>query len=356
MAGRCRGQLRLIEPAFDLMLLPLAFQVLLLIALVLLPWGPTRFMGLLGLAVIGMHIAAALVIGRAGWRDWLALAGAPFYISGSSRWANACSPQPPRMRPGSAPREPIPMNKPEVSILIVSFNTCERLRQCSPVYRRREARSPPKTIVVDNDSKDGSAELVSKEFPAVRLIRSPVNLGFARANNQAWEIARGHYLLLLNPDAVLSDGTLAHAIGLMDRHPQVGMAGGRLVDENGHDQPSARMFPTLPIEFFNLSGLAGRFPNPGYSAASTAVGPIPTSPARWIGFPAPLPSCVGKRLSKPAFSIHGSSSITRRWIFAGASRRRVIASCTGPNSGSCMSAVSPPRRWPACNSPRKARN
>ncbi|MDD1650148.1 MAG: glycosyltransferase family 2 protein [Methylococcaceae bacterium] len=80
LAGVARGQLRLIEPAFDLMLLPLAFQVLLLIALVLLPWGPTRFMGLLGLAVVGMHIAAALVIGRAGWRDWLALAGAPFYI------------------------------------------------------------------------------------------------------------------------------------------------------------------------------------------------------------------------------------------------------------------------------------
>ncbi|MDD1650147.1 MAG: glycosyltransferase family 2 protein [Methylococcaceae bacterium] len=152
------------------------------------------------------------------------------------------------------------MNKPEVSILIVSFNTCERLRQCLTSLPAARGPITTDTIVVDNDSKDGSAELVSKEFPAVRLIRSPVNLGFARANNQAWEIARGRYLLLLNPDAVLSDGTLAHAIGLMDRHPQVGMAGGRLVDENGHDQPSARMFPTLPIEFFNLSGLAGRFP------------------------------------------------------------------------------------------------
>lgn len=80
LLGIARGQWRLVEPALDLMLLPLAFHVLLLILLALTPWEPARLLGLLGLMVVGLHVASALVIGHAGWRDWLALAGAPFYI------------------------------------------------------------------------------------------------------------------------------------------------------------------------------------------------------------------------------------------------------------------------------------
>lgn len=79
-SGIVRGQWRLIEPALDLLLLPLAFHVLLLLALALVPWAPARWLGFGGLAVVGLHVMAALHIGKAGWREWLALATAPFYI------------------------------------------------------------------------------------------------------------------------------------------------------------------------------------------------------------------------------------------------------------------------------------
>jgi hypothetical protein len=80
LTGVIKGQWRLLEPALDLLLLPLAFQALLLIALALIPWEPARLAGLVGLTVVGLHVVAALIIGRASWRDWLALASAPFYI------------------------------------------------------------------------------------------------------------------------------------------------------------------------------------------------------------------------------------------------------------------------------------
>jgi len=152
------------------------------------------------------------------------------------------------------------MNMPDVSVLIVSFNTRERLRQCLTSIPAAGGAAGLEIIVVDNNSGDGSADLLASDFPAVRLLRSPVNLGFANANMRAAESAGGRYLLLLNPDALLPPGAIEAAVQHMDASPDVGMAGGRLLGEDGGDQPSARMFPTLMTEFFNLSGLAWRYP------------------------------------------------------------------------------------------------
>ena len=80
LRGIAGGQWRLVEPALDLLLLPLAFQVLLFIALALLPWAPARWVGLAGLAIVTLHVIAAMLVSRAGPRYWLALATAPFYI------------------------------------------------------------------------------------------------------------------------------------------------------------------------------------------------------------------------------------------------------------------------------------
>ena len=80
LRGIAGGQWRLVEPALDLLLLPLAFQVLLFIALALLPWPPARWVGLAGLAIVTLHVVAAMLVSRAGPRYWLALATAPFYI------------------------------------------------------------------------------------------------------------------------------------------------------------------------------------------------------------------------------------------------------------------------------------
>ena len=101
------------------------------------------------------------------------------------------------------------------------------------------------TIVVDNASRDGAADMVAREFPEVILIRNSVNDGFARANNQAAERARGRYLFFLNNDTVVPAETLGRLVDFAEAHPQIGMIGPRLCDADGQYQVSYRQRPTL---------------------------------------------------------------------------------------------------------------
>jgi GT2 family glycosyltransferase len=148
---------------------------------------------------------------------------------------------------------------PGASIIIVSFNTRDLLRECLNDLNRKAAGVHYETIVVDNASRDGSADMVAAEFPAVRLIRSATNLGFGAANNRAFAVARGRYVVLLNSDAFLQDDALGLAIRKMDDSPAVGLAGGRLTGKDGSWQPSARMFPSPTRDFLCLSGLAAKY-------------------------------------------------------------------------------------------------
>lgn len=116
------------------------------------------------------------------------------------------------------------------------------------------------TIVVDNNSRDGSAELVETHFPDVKLIKTNENLGFAGANNKGFQLASGRYIVLLNSDAFLHSGALKKAIHKMDANPEVGLAGAKLVSQNGSLQPSARLFPSVLNDFLYLSGLADKYP------------------------------------------------------------------------------------------------
>src|SRR5260370_42532407 len=100
-------------------------------------------------------------------------------------------------------------------------------------------------IVVDNHSQDGSPEMVGRNFPSVRLIASPTNLGFAAANNVAFREARGRYFLLLNSDAFAESGSFARALGHCEADPLLACAGGKLVGRDGSWQPSRRSFPSL---------------------------------------------------------------------------------------------------------------
>jgi hypothetical protein len=148
----------------------------------------------------------------------------------------------------------------DASVVIVSFNTRDLLRECIRTLQREAGGVKHETIVVDNASRDGSADMVATEFPEVRLIRSEINLGFAAANNLAFEIARGRYIVLLNSDAFLRPGALPLSIEHMDTNPQVGLAGGRLVGRDGSWQPSARMFPSPLNNLLMMSGLAAKYP------------------------------------------------------------------------------------------------
>lgn len=151
-----------------------------------------------------------------------------------------------------------PSGPPLVSIIIVSFNTRDLLLDCVAHCQAGAGDLAHEIIVVDNASHDGSAAAVAARFPAVRLIESTVNLGFAAANNRGFAVARGHYLVLVNSDAFLPPGQLTRAVAKLEAAPAVGLAGGRLVGRDGSWQPSARMFPSLLNDFLSLSGLAAR--------------------------------------------------------------------------------------------------
>ncbi len=150
---------------------------------------------------------------------------------------------------------------PDVSVVIVSFNTWSLLEQSLERVTGQTGLASLETIVVDCASRDGSADRVAERFPAVRLIRAAENLGFGPANNLGFEVATGRYLVLLNSDAFLAPDTLAGAVALMERHPGAGIGGARLVGEDGAPQPSARAFPSLWRDALVMSGLAARYPH-----------------------------------------------------------------------------------------------
>ncbi|MGA3228260.1 MAG: glycosyltransferase family 2 protein, partial [Acidobacteriaceae bacterium] len=142
----------------------------------------------------------------------------------------------------------------------MSFNTKDILRECLESVERESEGLRIETLVVDNHSRDGSPEMVENEFPRVRVLRSTVNLGFGAANNLAIQAAGGRYVILLNSDAFLCPGSLRLALNHMNLHPDVALAGARLVGRDFSWQPSARLFPNVFGELLVLTGLAARFP------------------------------------------------------------------------------------------------
>jgi N-acetylglucosaminyl-diphospho-decaprenol L-rhamnosyltransferase len=133
----------------------------------------------------------------------------------------------------------------EVSVCIANWNCRDLLRTCLESLHDQPQGVHLETIVVDNASSDGAAEMVAHEFPEVILQRNEANLGFARANNQAAARARGRYLFFLNNDTVLPPNTLRRLVEYADTHPEVGIIGPRLRDRLGQPQVSYRHRPTL---------------------------------------------------------------------------------------------------------------
>jgi GT2 family glycosyltransferase len=172
----------------------------------------------------------------------------------------------------------------DVSVVIVSFNTREVLRECLRTLERQTFRITYETIVVDNASSDGSADMVEKEFPGVRLVRSTVNLGFAAANNRGFALARGRYVSQLNSDAFVQPGALDLAVQHMDAKPKVGLSGGRLVGLDGAWQPSVRKFPSPLNEVLMLTGLAAKYKTSRFfgRADRTWADPLEPGPADWV--------------------------------------------------------------------------
>ncbi len=127
--------------------------------------------------------------------------------------------------PADADLVPAPsVPDPLVSIIVISFNTRAMTLDCLRSVVA-ETTVPYELIVLDNDSKDGSAAAIAAEFPGIRLIASRENLGFARGNNVASAGARGKYVLLLNPDTLVLDHALDRIVAFAERTPEAGIWG-----------------------------------------------------------------------------------------------------------------------------------
>lgn len=138
--------------------------------------------------------------------------------------------------------------------ILVSYNTREQLRDCLASLLKEHPRS---IVVVDNNSNDGSAEMVAVEFPTVTLIRNRENVGFARAVNQALRNARAPMVLLLNPDAIMTPGSLRALANYLLANPAVGAVGPAMRHPDGRLRvlPAGRQ-PTLWRVFTHISGLS----------------------------------------------------------------------------------------------------
>jgi len=150
---------------------------------------------------------------------------------------------------------------PVLTTVIVSYNTRALLDPClAALAKACEGLGRCDTILVDNASRDGSAEHVEQRHPGVRLIRSGGNIGFGRANNLALPYFEAPYMLLLNTDAFVAEDSVKKALRFMESHPDCGIVGVRLTGRDGEVQPSCRYFPTPLNVFLGRTGLAGRFP------------------------------------------------------------------------------------------------
>lgn len=137
---------------------------------------------------------------------------------------------------------------PAVTVIVVNWNVLGLLREClrSVEAQRRRPASDYEVIVVDNASSDDSVSMVRREFPWVTLVENADNVGFGRANNQAYALASGRHVLLLNPDTVVLDGALDRMIDHLEAHPDVGALGCRLLNSDGSYQRwTAGAFPTI---------------------------------------------------------------------------------------------------------------
>ncbi len=150
----------------------------------------------------------------------------------------------------------------KLSVVIVNYNVKHFLEQCLISVSKALEKVEGEVFVVDNNSVDGSLEMVREKFPGVEIVANKQNLGFAKANNQAIKKAAGEYILLLNPDTVVEDDTFSKVTDFMDSHPDAGGLGVKMVDGSGKFLPeSKRGLPTPATAFYKIFGFSSLFPH-----------------------------------------------------------------------------------------------
>ncbi|MFC1568360.1 glycosyltransferase family 2 protein [Candidatus Margulisiibacteriota bacterium] len=121
----------------------------------------------------------------------------------------------------------------DLSIIILNMNNRPLLEKCLTSIYQQTQRISLEVIVVDNASSDGSQEMVESRFPQVKLIANQKNLGFSKANNQGLKVFNARYAMLLNDDTEVKPGALDKLVEFMDKHPEVGACGPKLLNADG---------------------------------------------------------------------------------------------------------------------------
>ena len=148
-----------------------------------------------------------------------------------------------------------------LSIVIVNYNTEKLLRSCLQSVYAGANGTPLDIWVVDNSSRDNSVAMLKSLFPMVRVIQNPSNVGFSRANNVVINQSRSDYILLLNPDTLIIGDAIERVVKFMREHPEVGIAGCKVLNRDGTLQLACRRsIPTPGVAFYRLTGLSRLFP------------------------------------------------------------------------------------------------
>jgi GT2 family glycosyltransferase len=155
----------------------------------------------------------------------------------------------------------------DLSVVIVSYNGREYLRRCLCSILEHTQGLEYEVLVVDNASRDDSADMVAAEFPSVRLVRHSGNAGLSKALNEGIRLSSGEMVVLLNPDTELRDNVFPTMARYLSEHPEVGILGPKILDDDGSLQLSCRRFPAFSVVFFNRYSLLTRlFPRNPLSA------------------------------------------------------------------------------------------
>ena len=172
----------------------------------------------------------------------------------------------------------------KLSVVILNYNVRYFLELCLQSVEAALETVPSEIIVIDNNSTDGSCEMVKDKFPSITLIENSSNVGFSKANNQAVQVAKGEYVCILNPDTVVTEDTFKSVLNFADKQTNLGIVGCRLIDGSGAYLPeSKRNIPHISIAIKKVFGS---------STKSLSFGKISFAP-----YDAPCLSCIVLALS-----------------------------------------------------------
>lgn len=151
------------------------------------------------------------------------------------------------------------MTEPLFSFAIVNWNTKAHLDECLESIYKVAGEVPVQILVADNDSSDGSPEMVEEKYPEVELVRTGGNLGFAGGHAHLFPLSKGQYHVLVNSDVRFYEGCMESWAARLEMDPKIGVMGCRIEGPDGHLQPSCRRFPTLWRQFLEAAGIGRLF-------------------------------------------------------------------------------------------------